>query len=127
MAGLTTDKVMMMLHPGIIMIAFGFIIMLMPRSFRKPLSLIAPLAATWAFLQMNEDSSLPYELAPFIKMEFIHMDSLAWTFMLVFCIIAILNSIYGVKVQHRYECGMSLVYAGSVMGVILAGDCISIS
>ena len=126
MAGLTTDKVMMMLHPGIIMIAFGFIIMLMPRSFRKPLSLIAPLAATWAFLQMSEDSSLPYDLASYIRMEFIHMDSLAWTFMLVFCMIAILNSIYGIKVQHRYECGMSLVYAGSVMGVILAGDCISL-
>ncbi len=117
---------MMMLHPGIIMILFGILVMLLPRGFRKPLSIIAPVTAAWAFLQMTADSSLPYELAPYIQMEFIHLDSLAWTFMLVFCIIAILNGIYGIGIQHRYECGMSMVYAGSVMGVILAGDCISL-
>ena len=117
---------MMALHPGIIMILFGILVMLLPRGFRKPLAIIAPVTASWAFLQMSEKSSLPYELASYIKMEFIHFDSLAWTFMLVFCIIAVLNGIYGIGIQHRYECGMSLVYAGSVMGVILAGDCISL-
>ena len=117
---------MTMLHPGIIMILFGILVMLLPRGFRKPLSIIAPVTAAWGFLQMTADSSLPYELTPFIKMEFIHLDSLAWTFMLVFCIIAVLNGIYGIGIQHRYECGMSMVYAGSVMGVILAGDCISL-
>ena len=126
MAGITADKLMTMLHPGIIMIAFGFIVTILPRGFRKPLSIIAPATATWAFFMMTEESSLPYELAPYIKMEFIHLDSLAWTFMLVFCIIAVLNGIYGIGIQHRYECGMSMVYAGSVMGVILAGDCLSL-
>ena len=126
MAGITADKLMTMLHPGIIMIAFGFIVTILPRGFRKPLSIIAPATATWAFFMMTEESSLPYELAPYIKMEFIHLDSLAWTFMLVFCTIAVLNGIYGIGIQHRYECGMSMVYAGSVMGVILAGDCLSL-
>ena len=126
MAGITADKLMMALHPGIIMIVFGMLVMLLPRGFRKPLAIIAPVTASWAFLQMTEKSSLPYELTSYIKMEFIHLDSLAWTFMLVFCIIAVLNGIYGIGIQHRYECGMSLVYAGSVMGVILAGDCISL-
>ena len=126
MAGITADKLMMILHPGIIMIIFGVLVMLLPRPFRKPLGIIAPVIAFWAFLQMTEDSSLPYELAPYMRMEFIHLDGLAWTFMLVFCVIAVLNGIYGLGIQHRYECGMSLVYAGSVMGVILAGDCISL-
>ena len=126
MAGITADKLMMMLHPGIIMIAFGILVVLLPRGFRKPLSIIAPVTAAWAFMQMTENSSLPYELTPYIQMEFIHLDTLAWTFMLVFCIIAVLNGIYGIGIQHRYECGMSMVYAGSVMGVILAGDCISL-
>ncbi len=126
MTGITADKLMMMLHPGIIMIVFGMLVVLLPRSFRKPLGIIAPITAFWAFMQMTPDSSLPYELASYIKMEFIHLDSLAWTFMLVFCIIAVLNGIYGLGIQHRYECGMSMIYAGSVMGVILAGDCISL-
>ena len=126
MAGLTSDKLILMLHPGIIMMLFGILVLLLPRGFRKPLSIIAPVTASWAFMHMTENSSLPYELAPYIRMEFIHLDSLAWTFMLVFCIIAVLNGIYGIGIQHRYECGMSMVYAGSVMGVILAGDCISL-
>ena len=98
MAGITADKLMMMLHPGIIMIIFGIIVMLLPRSCRKPLCIIAPLAATWAFLQMTPESSMPYVLTPYIRMEFIHMDNLAWAFMLVFCIIAVLNGIYGFSV-----------------------------
>ena len=115
-----------MLHPGIIMIAFGMITMLMPRPCRRPLSVIAPSCAFWALMQMSEKSSLPYELTPYIRMEFIHMDRLAFAFMLVFCMIAVLNGIYGEGIQHRYECGMSMIYAGSVMGVVLAGDLISL-
>ncbi len=126
MTGITFETIKNMLHPGLIMIGFGVLVMLLPRPCRKPLGLIAPLTATWAFFQMSEQSSLTYELASYIKMEFIHFDSLAYAFMLAFCIIAVLNGIYGEGIQHRYECGMSLIYAGSVMGVVLAGDCISL-
>ena len=117
---------MNMLHPGIIMMLFGVITMLLPRPFRRPLSIIAPVCAFFAFTHMSSESSLRYELASYIKMEFIHFDGLAYSFMLVFCIIAVLLGIYGEGIQHRYECGMSMIYAGSVMGVVLAGDCISL-
>ena len=126
MTEITRDMIMNMLHPGIIMIAFGVLVMLLPRPCRKPLGLIAPLAATWALFQMSDASSLTYQIAPYIRMEFIHLDGLSYAFMLAFCIIAVLNGIYGEGVQHRYECGMSLIYAGSVMGVVLAGDCLSL-
>lgn len=126
MSGISSEMLISMLHPGIIMITFGILVMLLPRPCRKPLGLIAPIAATWAFFQMTEDSSLPYQIAPYIRLEFIHLDSLSFAFMLAFCIIAVLNGIYGEGVQHRYECGMSLIYAGSVMGVVLAGDMISL-
>lgn len=126
MTGITYETLKNMLHPGIIMIVFGILVMLLPRPFRKPLGLIAPVAATWALFQMSDNSSLAYELAPYIRMQFIHLDSLSYAFMLAFCIIAVLNGIYGEGIQHRYECGMSLIYAGSVMGVVLAGDCISL-
>ncbi len=126
MTGITYETIRNMLHPGLIMIGFGIIVMLLPRPFRKPLGLIAPVCATWALFQMTEDSSLTYELASYIRMEFIHFDRLSFAFMLAFCIIAVLNGIYGEGIQHRYECGMSLIYAGSVMGVVLAGDMISL-
>ncbi|MBQ3291410.1 MAG: hypothetical protein IJH43_03410 [Mogibacterium sp.] len=126
MTGMIFEMIKGMLHPGLIMIGFGIIVMLLPRPFRKPLGLIAPIAATYALFQMTEESSLTYDIASYIHMEFIHFDGLSFAFMLAFCIIAILNGFYGEGIQHRYECGMSLVYAGSVMGVVLAGDCISL-
>ncbi|MBQ6314190.1 MAG: Na+/H+ antiporter subunit D [Mogibacterium sp.] len=126
MTGLIMQTIKDNLHPGLIMMGFGILVMLLPRPCRKLLGLIAPLTATWALFQMSETSSLRYDLASYIHMEFIHYDSLSFAFMLAFCIIAVLNGFYGEGIQHRYECGMSLMYAGSVMGVVLAGDCISL-
>ena len=57
MAGITADKLMTALHPGIIMILFGILVMLLPRGFRKPLAIIAPVTASWAFLQMSEKNA----------------------------------------------------------------------
>ncbi len=126
MISISREALMNMLHPGIIMIVLGVITTQLPRPCRRPLSIVAPAIAFWAFLQMDESSRLSYELTPYIKLEFIHFDSVAYAFMLVFCIIALLNGIYGEGIQHRHECGMSMVYAGSVMGVILAGDLLSL-
>ncbi len=126
MTAATMKNSLDMMHPGIIMIAFGILTMLLPRSCRRPLSVVAPVCAFIAFLGLDGSSSLIYELTPRISMQFIHFDRLAYSFMLVFCIIAVLLGIYGEGIQHRYECGMSMVYAGSVMGVVLAGDLISL-
>ena len=122
---LSADNIMTILHPGMIMIIAGIIVMLLPKVFSRPLGIIAPLTAAWAFIQMTEESSLQYELASYIKMEFIHLDGLARTFMIAFCIIALLNGLYSQGIQHKYECGMSMIYTGSTMGTVLAGDCIS--
>ena len=126
MTDISKDMLINMLHPGIIMIAFGVITMLLPRPCRRHLSVIAPACAFLAFMQMGENSSLVYKLTPYIRIQFIHFDSIAYAFMLVFCVIALLNGIYGEGIQHRYECGMSMIYAGSVMGVVLAGDLLSL-
>lgn len=126
MTAATMKNSLDMMHPGIIMIAFGILTMLLPRSCRRPLSVVAPVCAFIAFLGLDGSSSLVYELTPRISMQLIHFDRLTYAFMLVFCIIAVLLGIYGEGIQHRYECGMSMVYAGSVMGVVLAGDLISL-
>lgn len=126
MTGITFEMLKGILHPGLIMIGFGVLVMLLPGIFRRPLGLIAPVTAVWALFQLNEESALSYDIAPYIHMEFIRLDSLSFVFMLAFCMIAFLISVYGSGIQQKNECGMSLIYAGSIMGVILAGDCISL-
>ncbi len=126
MTGITFEMSKTILHPGLIMAGFGVLVMLLPRICRRPLCLIAPIGALWALFQLNEESALPYEIAPYIHLEFIHMDGIAYVFMLASCMIAVIISVYGTDIQKKNEGGMSLIYAGSIMGVILAGDCISL-
>lgn len=126
MTGITLEMIKGILHPGLVMIAGGIITMLLPRSCRKLMGLLIPVLATVSLFYMTENSSLKYSIGQNINMEFIKFDRLSFAFLLAFCIIGILNGIYGLEVQHRYETGMSMVYAGSVMGVVLAGDCLSL-
>lgn len=126
MTGINLETIKGILHPGLIMMGFGIITMLLPRSWRKVLAVAGPLISLAALLMMDENACLNFQLAPYINIDLIRYDRLSFVFMLVFCIIGLLNGIYGMNIQHRYEEGMSMMYAGSVMGVILAGDCISL-
>ena len=66
MTDISKEMLINMLHPGIIMIAFGVITMLLPRPCRRPLSVIAPACAFLAFLQMGPDFILHHRIFPFL-------------------------------------------------------------
>ncbi|MBQ6622791.1 MAG: hypothetical protein IJH75_08130 [Mogibacterium sp.] len=113
------------LHPGLIMIGCGFLAMVLPTYVRKLLQLAAPALALYLCFQLTEESTLPYTITQHLQVELIHCDRLAWIFLLIFCIIAVINAIYGFKVMTGIEAGMAMIYAGSVMGITLAGDYLS--
>lgn len=115
-----------MIHPGLIMIAAGLLIIALPEKVRPYIQVGGPLIAAISLFFMNDQSSLIYNVSRTISIEFIQFDRLAYIFMLAFVIIAVLNAIYSLGVQKKLEAGMSLVYAGTVMGIILAGDCLSL-
>lgn len=114
------------IHPGMIMMLFGILIWILPAKFRKPLSLIAPMAAGVGFFLLNENSTFAYRVTKKLTIELIHVDRLAMAFMLVFVLIAMIAAVYSMEVQDKSESGMSAFYAGSMMGVVLAGDSISL-
>ena len=126
MAGMIIETYKGILHPGLIMAGFGILVLFLPRICRRPLAITAPIAAGLALTQMSESGSLQYDLSPYIHMEFIHLDSLSFIFLLTFCMFALLSGFFGEGIQHKTETGISLIYAGSAMGTVLAGDCISL-
>lgn len=113
------------LHPGFIMMTAGLLIMALPEKFRKPLSLGASIAALAAFLLMSPDADLKYHVTSNFTVDLMTKDRLTMAFLLVFCMIAILCAIYSLDAQDKFESGMSSIYAGCVMSVVLAGDNIS--
>lgn len=113
------------LHPGMIMMMFGMLIWVLPEFMRRILSILAPICAGISFFLLNESSKFTYHLTSDIKIELINVDRMALAFMLVFVMISFIAAIYSLETQDRKESGMSAFYAGSIMGIVLAGDSIS--
>lgn len=115
------------LHPGLIMILFGVVILITPEKWKlqKPLQILGPICACIGLAGLNESSTLTYALSESLSIELMHVDRLAMAFMIIFCFIAVCTAIYGIEIQHKKEAAMCMMYAGSMMSVVLAGDLIS--
>ena len=51
------------LHPGLIMIAMGLLVMALPERLRRPAYIAAPLLALACSLQLNESSEMVYRIS----------------------------------------------------------------
>lgn len=114
------------LHPGLIMIVMGILVMLLPKICRYPLSILAALASLGSIFLLDKTDSLIYKFTENLSIEFLNYDKLTLPFLLVFAIISLCNAIYSLRIQTKLEMGMSMVYVGMIFGIILAGDPISL-
>ena len=114
------------LHPGLIMIAMGLLVMALPERLRRPAYIAAPLLALACSLQLNESSEMMYRISSKLSIDMISFDRLSLIFMTAFCIVSIIAAIYSAGSNNRFEMGFALMYAGSNMGVVLSGDVLSL-
>lgn len=115
-----------MIHPGFIMIIMSLLVLALPKKYSKVAYLAAPLIALISLFTVGVDSSLLYKITDGLTVDFIHFDKLAFIFLLAYCVISVIASIYSAGTDNKLEMGAGLLYAGSNMGVVLAGDCISV-
>ena len=113
-------------HPGLILMATGLAVLVLPERLRRWTAFFGPLAALAAMLSLEFSASLSYRFTADITLELLRVDSLSWLFGLVFCVIAVLAGLYSLRTECRGEKGASLIYAGSSICVVFAGDWISL-
>ncbi len=110
------------LHPGLILIATGFIAAIVPKALRKYVLAAGPLAALAAMF------TLPYGaewVMPFINgidLHLMNVDRLNWVFGLIFSMMAAIGGIYSMHNKSWMEALASMCYAGGALGVTLCGD-----
>ncbi len=110
------------LHPGLILIATGFIAAIVPKSLRKFVLAGGPLVALATML------ALPYGaewVMPFINgidLHIMNVDRLNWVFGLIFSMMAAIGGIYSMHNKSWMEALASMCYAGGALGVTLCGD-----
>jgi len=115
-----------MMHPVIPFFAAAVLVGIVgSHRLRSLLAVAAPCLALLVLLQIPLDTRWSFvfwgmELAP------LRLDELARLFAMIFCMISALGQIYAWNVQDRGHQVSSLLYAGSAVGAVLAGDLLTL-
>ncbi|TAK46468.1 MAG: Na(+)/H(+) antiporter subunit D [Betaproteobacteria bacterium] len=113
------------LPAGLILIAAGLALPLLPRAARAPLALAAPALAFAQLLGMAPGYRLEAEAFGFV-LTLVRADRLSLVFGYIFTIAALLNAIFAWQVRDGPEQPAALVYAGSALAAVFAGDLLTL-
>jgi len=111
--------------PALIFIAGAAILLLIPRRFRSLAYLLFPIAAFIHLVNMDVGTSLVVPIHSY-DLILLQVDRLSLAFGYIFVIISFLGGIYSLHVKDTGQLISSLLYAGSSLGVIFAGDLITL-
>lgn len=108
-------------HPGVILIIGSLLIPFLKGDLKKPYLLLLPAIAFLSVLNMHEGT---YGVYHFLGQEIIfgRVDRLSRVFSYIFSLQCFIGMCYGLKVKESGHHIASLVYAGSALGVVFAGD-----
>jgi multicomponent Na+:H+ antiporter subunit D len=113
------------LHPALILIAGALLLPFLRGAARNAAVLLAPTFALVALWQLPEGRVveiewLGYQLAP------LAVDKLSRLFATIFLLMAGAGGLYALNQKSRLELPAAFVYAGSAVGVALAGDLVTV-
>lgn len=111
--------------PAMLLMAAGCLLPLLPYRARMAVLLGTPVAClVWLWNipldTVTHVSLLEYTLTP------MRVDGLSFTFATIFLVAAFISGLYMVHTRSRLEPAAALLYAGSAIGAVLAGDLITL-
>ena len=113
------------LPPATVFILGAVILPLLPRRLRSAACLAFPLLASVIILNLGVGASLPLTVFNH-ELVLLRVDRLSLAFGYVFVIMALLGGIYGFHLKNTRQQMASLLYIGSSLGVIFAGDLLTL-
>lgn len=117
---------MINLHPGIILLVGAFLALILRQQLlRQGIMILAPALALVSLLNIRVGTSFSYNFINDMELIILKVDRLSWLFGLIFCIVALVANIYALHVKRRGENVAGLAYAGCSLGVVFAGDWIT--
>ena len=112
-------------NPALLLILAGILMLLVNNKIRIAISLLAPVLALFAFLNLPEQYTLTYELFGY-TLQPVRIDELSWIFALIFILVSFLVGIYAMHTSDRMEQVSIQLYAGAGLGAVLAGDLLTL-
>ena len=111
--------------PGLVLILGAFLIPIMGPKFRAVITLGLPLITLFLVWSLPNGSFSLFPLFDY-QLVFVHSDALSRLFATVFAIMTFGGSLFALKQERVMELVAVFVYAGSAIGVVFAGDLISL-
>jgi multicomponent Na+:H+ antiporter subunit D len=109
------------LHPVLPFAAAAIVVWFAPRRIGAVASVAAPVVAFLQLSQLEVGTNVPLRYAGF-ELEVMRVDELSIPFAWVFALAALIAAVYGYATLGERERASALTYAGAAMGVVLAGD-----
>jgi multicomponent Na+:H+ antiporter subunit D len=116
---------MIHLPPSLIFFLGAVLLPLLPHRGRSLTFLLFPALAFTLIAHLDEGSSSTFRFLDFHLMP-LRVDGLSLAFGYVFCLIAFLGGLYGYHLKDTGQQIAALVYGGSSLGVLFAGDFFSL-
>jgi multicomponent Na+:H+ antiporter subunit D len=113
------------LPPGLVLVVAGLAAPLVPRAARNWLLLTAPMLAFAQLLSLSPGDALRLELFGH-PLVLARVDRLSLAFGYVFSIAALLSVIFAWHVRAALEPSAAMVYAGSALAAVFAGDLLTL-
>lgn len=113
------------LHPAAVLVLGGLVYPLLTVRLRQAALLILPLAALYLIWRMPNGASAPVYFIGY-ELTLIKADALSRLFAAVFAVMAFAGGLFALNRENAAELAAALCYAGSAMGVVFAGDLITV-
>ncbi len=114
------------LPPALIFFAGALLVALAPRRLRPAMTLLVPLFGGWNLWHVA-DGAGGFKVTLFnMQLELLRADKLALLFGILFHLATFLACLYAFHLRDRTQQVSSLLYAGSALGAVFAGDLITL-
>jgi multicomponent Na+:H+ antiporter subunit D len=113
------------LHPAFVLFATAVLVAVLRHRLRQIVLVLGVVLALLVHLQWSPQTGRVVFL-PAYGLQLLYVDALSHVFGLIFTLITCLGVCYALHVRRGGEHAATLVYAGAALGVVLAGDWLSL-
>lgn len=112
-------------HPALILLAGGLFLFCLPTTLRRIVSVCLPVLGFLNLLTIA-DGTLWHITWGGYELTVLRADRLSMLFGYLFHLAAFIGAIYALHLKDRLQIGTGLIYAGSAVGAVFAGDLITL-
>ena len=112
-------------HPALILVGVAILVGITRGKLQQYLLVGGTFLSLVSVVRLVPGVNWTYDFSSY-RLELLNVDSLSQLFGLIFCLITLIGSVYALHTHRRGEHAATLVYAAGALGVVFAGDWITV-